>query len=326
MKSPLLKIQLTIVIIGILLMGIKFFAWWITDSNALLTDALESIVNVVAGAFTLYSLYLSLKPVDADHPYGHGKVEYIAAGIEGSLIGIAGISMIVKATIDFDSNPTILALDFGILLAAAAGIINFIMGMVLVNKGKKSRSLAMIAGGKHLKSDGYTSAGMIAGLLIVFFTNELWLDNVIAISLGLILLYTCLQIIRKAIAGIMDETDMDMIEEVVLVLNQNRKSNWIDIHNLRVIKYGTSFHIDCHVTLPWYLNLRQAHDEMDEIQRIVEAGLKTRVEFFIHNDPCLPSSCSICTIADCKVRENDFIGKMEWNPNKLMQNQKHGIK
>lgn len=306
-------------------MGIKFFAWWLTDSNALLTDALESIVNVLAGTFTLYSLYLSLKPVDADHPYGHGKVEYIAAGIEGSLIGIAGISMIIKASFDFNSSNGIHSLDFGIILASAAGLINFIMGIVLVNKGKKSRSLAMIAGGKHLKSDGYTSAGMILGLLIVFFTNEFWLDNVIAVLLGLILLFTCLQIIRKAIAGIMDETDLEMIEEVVAVLNENRQKNWIDIHNLRVIKYGTSFHIDCHVTLPWYLNLRQAHDEMDEIQKIVEEKLNARVEFFIHNDPCLPASCSICTIADCKVRENVFIEKIEWNAKKLMENQKHGI-
>lgn len=307
-------------------MGIKFFAWWLTDSNALLTDALESIVNVLAGSFTLYSLYLALKPVDADHPYGHGKVEFIAAGIEGSLIGIAGISMILKAAFDFNSASGIDSLDLGIILAASAGLINFIMGTVLVNKGKKARSLAMIAGGKHLKSDGYTSAGMISGLLIVFFTNEFWLDNVIAVLLGVILLYTCLQIIRKAIAGIMDETDLEMIEEVVVVLNENRQKNWIDIHNLRVIKYGTSFHIDCHVTLPWYLNLRQAHDEMDEIQRIVEEKLNAKVEFFIHNDPCLPTSCSVCTIADCKVREYNFTKKIEWNAASLMANQKHIIK
>lgn len=325
MKSPLLKIQIFIVLIGIVLMGLKFFAWWLTDSNALLTDALESIVNVLAGAFTLYSLYLSLKPVDTDHPYGHGKVEFIAAGIEGSLIGMAGISMIIKASLDFNSTAGIGSLDIGILLATLAGLINFIMGTVLVNKGKKSRSLAMISGGKHLKSDGYTSAGMILGLLVVYFTDEFWLDNVIAVSLGLILFYTCLQIIRKSIAGIMDETDMEMIEEVVAVLNQNRKKNWIDIHNLRVIKYGTSFHIDCHVTLPWYLDLRLAHDEMDEIQKIVEEKLNAKVEFFIHNDPCLPASCSICTLADCKVRQNEFKKKVEWNAAVLMENQKHFI-
>lgn len=307
-------------------MSIKFIAWYFSHSNAILTDALESIVNVLAALFTLYSLYLSVKPKDKDHPYGHGKIEFIAAGIEGGLIGIAGLLMVIKASNDFFVLNVIHQLDLGIALVTIAGIINYLLGFFMVRKGKSVRSYALMAGGKHLQSDGYTSAGMIIGLLVVYFTEILWLDNVVAILLGLILIFSCVSIIRKSIGGIMDEADMELVEDVIKSLKENRSPNWIDIHNLRVIKYGDSLHIDCHVTLPWYLNLQQAHDEMDKIQFAVEKNMDTKVEFFIHNDPCIPSSCSICKISDCKVRQAPFTNEISWNLDNMIENSKHGIK
>lgn len=324
MKTSLVKLQWWILSTGILLMGIKFVAWYFSHSNAILTDALESIVNVLAAGFTLYSFYLSAKPVDKDHPYGHGKVEFIAAGIEGGLIGIAGLLMIVKASGDFFTAKEIHHLDYGILLVTLAGVINYLLGFYMVKKGKFVRSFALIAGGKHLQSDGYTSAGMIIGLLVVYLTEILWLDNVVAILLGLMLIFSCISILRKSIGGIMDEADMELVEEVVKVFTKNRSENWIDIHNLRVIKYGDSLHIDCHVTLPWYLNLKQAHDEMDKMQHSVEKSMDTKAEFFIHNDPCVPTSCAICKL-DCKVRVKEFTHEIVWNMDSLLENKKHGL-
>lgn len=325
MKNGLLRFQFWILLTGIVLMCIKFLAWYFSHSNAILTDALESIVNVLAAGFTLYSFYFAVKPKDKEHPYGHGKIEFIAAGIEGGLIGIAGLIMMVKSSNDFFASNNIHQLDFGIILVTIAGTINYLLGYFMVKKGKSVRSMALVAGGRHLQSDGYTSAGLIIGLLVVYLSQILWLDNVVAILLGLILIFSCISIIRKSIGGIMDEADMELVEDVIKSLKENRSINWIDIHNLRVIKYGDSLHIDCHVTLPWYLNLQEAHDEMDKIQLAVEKNMETKVEFFIHNDPCLPKSCTICRISDCKVRKNDFVKEIEWNLDNLITNQKHNI-
>lgn len=326
MKNSTIKLQTWILIAAFLLMGIKLIAWYFSGSNAILTDALESIVNILAAAFTLYSLYLSVKPKDKEHPYGHGKIEYIAAGIEGGLIGITGIMMIIKASTEFDQATTLTNLDLGIILSVMAGIVNYMMGFYMIRRGKKLRSVSMVAGGKHLQSDGYTSAGMIIGLVVIYLTEKYWVDNLIAIILGLILIFSCVAILRKSVAGIMDETDHETVNEVIEVLKSNRRLQWIDIHNLRIIKYGASLHIDCHVTLPWYLNLQEAHEEMDEMQRVVETNFNTAVEFFIHNDPCLPESCRLCKIMDCKHRKFNFEKEVEWNTENLLTNRKHSIR
>lgn len=313
-------------IAAFLLMGIKLIAWFFSQSNAILTDALESIVNILAAAFTLYSLYLSVKPKDREHPYGHGKVEYIAAGIEGGLIGITGIMMIIKASVEFDQPAALTNLDLGIILSVFAGVVNYIMGYYMVFRGKKLRSVSMIAGGKHLQSDGYTSAGMIIGLVVVYLTEKYWIDNLIAVLLGLFLIFSCVTILRKSVAGIMDETDQEIVEEVIDVLRKNRRIRWIDIHNLRIIKYGAALHVDCHVTLPWYLNLQEAHEEMDFIQNTVEEKFSTEVEIFIHNDPCLPESCRLCKIKDCEFRKFEFEKEVEWNTDNLLTNRKHSLR
>lgn len=304
---------------------IKLLAWYITASNSILSDALESIVNIIAGAFTWYSLWLSAKPKDKEHPYGHGKIEFIAAGFEGSLIIIAGIAIIVKSIYNFKNPQIIYSLDAGIYLTFFAGLVNYITGDILVKKGKKKRSSAMIASGKHLKSDAYTSVGLIVGLLLVIFTHQYILDNFIAIIFASLIIWMGIKIIKNSLSGIMDENDETIINELSLIFNACRNENIIDIHNLRVIRYGTQLHIDCHATLPYYFNLQQAHDILDNIDKTINKKMGASVEFFIHTDPCIESSCFICEKHDCAVRKNKFVKKIDWNSDNLLNNKKHGL-
>lgn len=324
-NNKTIAVQKWVTITGVLLLIIKFIAYYLTHSVAILTDALESIVNVVAGFISLYGLYVAARPRDANHPYGHGKAEFLSAGIEGTLIFIAGIFIIIESVDKFLHPLPIQKLDTGIILIAVAGIINFVAGRIAINTGKKNNSLAITATGKHLVSDSVSTAGLIIGLLILYFTKVKWIDSVVAILFGGIIIYTGIKIMRTSVAGIMDESDNNLIDHLVVLLNKNRRPNWIDMHNLRVIKYGSSLHLDCHVTMPWYLNLDEAHVEVDALALLVKSEFGDAFELFVHTDGCLPFSCRICSKPDCQVRKHPFEQLLQWDSNNIFLNKKHEL-
>ena len=323
--SQNLNIQKFIALVSIVLFLIKLFAWYITGSIAILTDALESIVNVVAGLIGLYSLYLSSKPKDIDHPYGHGKVEFISAAIEGTLISIAGLFIIYEAVKNLANPHSIQQLDYGIILVAITAIINYITGTYALKTGKKNNSLALIASGRHLRSDTYTTAGIVAGLALLYFTNIAWIDSVVAIVFAVIIIVTGYKVIRSSVAGIMDEADVDLLKNVVETLNNNRSVNWMDLHNLRIIKFGPTIHLDCHLTVPWYFNVIEAHSEIDKLSGLVRKDYGESVELFVHSDGCMYFSCPICDKMDCPVRQHEFVKKVKWTMENISSNQKHNI-
>lgn len=325
-SKSIIKLQKIVFCVGIFLLAIKVIAWWLTGSVAILTDALESIINVVAGGFTLYSLYVSFLPKDQNHPYGHGKIEFIAAGIEGTLIALAGIYIFYEAIVQLvTGHHAIQKLGYGIILVAIAGIINWILGYITVKKGQEQKSLPLIAGGKHLMSDSYSSIALILGLGLVMLTDWLWLDSIIAICFSLFISYTGFHIIREAIAGIMDEADEQLLEEYLAVLNENRTANWIDIHNIRFIKYGSNLHLDCHLTVPWFFNTREAHKEYEKLRNITHKHFNNQVELFVHIDDCVPESCEICERSECALRQKRFIKKVIWDVENTTQIPRHRI-
>jgi cation diffusion facilitator family transporter len=320
-----IKVQQWIAGISIILFIVKIFAWYITGSVAILTDGLESIVNVVAGLIGLYSLYVSAKPKDVDHPYGHGKVEFISAAVEGTLISVAGFVIIYEAITNLLHPTPIKKLDWGIILIAGTALINYVAGSVCVKTGKKNNSLALIASGKHLLSDTYTTLGIVAGLILLYFTKITWIDSVVALVFALVIIYTGVRIIRSSIAGIMDKADERLLRELVNTLNKNRSVNWIDLHNLRIIKYGPTLHLDCHLTVPWYFNVHEAHKEIDALSALVKKNYGDSVELFVHSDGCLDFSCSICNKLECHVRQHPFQEKLEWTMANISNNNKHRI-
>jgi cation diffusion facilitator family transporter len=325
MDKKLFRIQLVVVLIGVVLLAAKFAAYLITHSNTILTDALESIINVVAGVFALYSLYLSYKPRDEDHPYGHGKVEFIAAGFEGILIALAGLLIVGKSAFAFFHPAKVENLDIGFAIVIVSGIVNYILAVVLINTGTKHNSLTLRADGEHLKSDAYSSFGILIGIALIWFTKWNFLDNVVAIIFGFFIAYTGVKLVRKSLAGIMDEADQTIIDSIIKLLNEHRLAQWIDIHNLRIIQYGSILHIDCHVTLPWYYTLEQAHNEMEAIAKLVNEKHSSQIEFFIHGDPCIFESCKICSLQNCAVRKQPNELKIEWTLENVTRNKKHGL-
>ncbi|HEY3401882.1 MAG TPA: cation diffusion facilitator family transporter [Ohtaekwangia sp.] len=320
-----ISVQRWVAIISVVLLLIKLGAYFLTHSVAILTDALEGIVNVVAGFIGLYSLYIAAKPRDADHPYGHGKVEFISAALEGSMISIAGSLIIYESIKNLLTPEPLRQLDIGILLIAFAGAANYVMGSICVRTGKKNNSMALIASGKHLQSDTYSTLGILTGLAILYFTNIYWLDSVVAIVFSLIILYTGYKIIRSSIAGIMDEADTQLLNKTVVMLNENRRENWIDLHNLRIIKYGSVLHLDCHLTVPWYLNVHEAHREIDALSSLVKKEFGNSLEMFVHSDGCLDFSCRICSKGECNVRKHAFEKKVEWTVENISGDVKHTI-
>lgn len=324
-NNETISVQKWVTITGVVLLVIKFVAYYLTHSVAILTDALESIVNVVAGIISLYSLYVAARPRDADHPYGHGKAEFLSAGVEGTLIFLAGIFIIIEALGALINPKPLQQLDKGILLVAFCGMVNLMVGLLALKTGKKNQSLAVTATGKHLISDSISTAALIIGLLVLYFTKILWVDSIIAIIFSGIIIYTGVKIMRSSVAGIMDEADNKLLQRLVVILNKNRRINWIDLHNLRVIKYGSSLHLDCHVTMPWYLNLEEAHKEVDELALLVRSEFGNALELFVHTDGCLPFSCSICIKNDCHVRKYPFEQKLEWDSDNIFQNKKHRL-
>ncbi len=319
-----IRLQALVLCAGLVLMAVKFLAWRLTHSNTILSDALESIVNVVAGAFALYSLILAAKPRDREHPYGHGKVEFISAGIEGGLVVLAGGAIIWRAVQALLSDQQLHDLDTGILLTGGAGALNLVMGLTLRSRGKKARSITMEASGAHLLSDAWSTVAMVIGLLLIRITGLLWLDQLFAIAFAVYIIITGLRIFRRSVAGIMDEADLELAATVIAMLEENRREQWVDVHNFRMIKYGSVLHIDCHVTLPWYYSLEQAHHEITAIEELVNVRHDQDVELFIHMDPCIPRSCSICQLAECPVRKAPFKDRITWTLDSVLGNAKHG--
>ena len=320
-----LSVQKWVAAISVVLLVAKFIAYYITHSVSILTDALESIVNVAAGFIGLYSLYIVSLPRDKNHPYGHGKAEFLSAAIEGTLITSAGAIIIYKAVRSIITPVELQKLDYGIYLVAGTALINFVVGYITGRKGKKTGSLALTASGKHLISDSYTTFGIIAGLIIIYFKGWKWIDPAIAILFGTIIIYTGYKILRKSIAGIMDEADVDLLKRIVDVLNKNRRENWVDLHNLRIIKYGSILHLDCHLTVPWYLNVHEAHNEIDALSSLVRKEFGESVELFVHSDGCLPFSCKICSKQNCSERKHNFEEQIGWSVENILQNQKHHL-
>ncbi len=318
-----LRLQKIVTVIAVVLFIIKIIAWYLTRSVSVLTDALESIVNITAGFISLFGLYIAAKPRDANHPYGHGKAEFLSAAAEGGLMMLAGVFIIYESIDHFIYPKELKKLDYGILLIAITAAINYITGSYCVKTGKQNNSLALVASGKHLQTDTWSTLGIIAGLILIWFTNLQWIDSAVAIGFACFIIYTGYRIVRSSVAGIMDEADKALLQKMVKLLNTNRRVNWIDLHNLRIIKYGNVLHMDCHLTVPWYLNVKEAHTEMDALSLLIQKEFGESVELFIHADACLDFSCNICHKMECTVRQHPFEKRIEWTVDNISRNTRH---
>lgn len=318
-----IKFQRVALFVGIILFIIKVAAYYLTKSNAILTDALEGLVNILGAAFGVFSMYYATRPSDQNHPYGHGKIEFISSGFEGALVLLAGVSMVAKSSYSFLYPQVISISSMGIGLVALAGVINYALGWLMVKQGKSGNSVQLQAGGKHLLSDGYSTAGLLIGLIVVWLTGLNFLDNVLAIVLGVLISVTGFKIIRKSIAGVMDEADPEQLDKVAKVLELKRNPAWVDIHNFKIVRYGSKLHLDVHLTLPWYYSLKDSHDEVNALESVLEAVFENDLEASIHAEPCLPVSCGICSLDFCAHRQSKFEKRVPWDKNYIYEDKHH---
>jgi cation diffusion facilitator family transporter len=303
---------LTSFLVGFTLMAGKFYVYWLTGSAAILSDALESIINVVASAFALGSIIFAAKRPDACHPYGHGKIEYFSAGFEGALIILAALGIFYQAWSRLFSPRELLNLNVGLLLLLAISVANLILGLALVRVGRRTQSLALVADGKHILTDVYTSLGVLVGLALALFTGWYWLDGAVALLVGLNILYIGAQLMQESGAGLLDASDPELLEEIAGILREHRKDLWIDVHRLRARRAGNRVFVDFHLILPRDLRLEEGHREVKELERIFDAHYQGRADVLIHLDPCERPECPICGFDPCVHRLEETKEQKLW--------------
>ncbi len=299
-------------LVGTALMGLKFYNYSLTGSTAILSDALESIINVVASGFALMSVILVSRPPDFCHPYGHGKIEYFSAGFEGALIVIAALGIVHQGYQQITTPHELPNLEAGLWLLMLTGLVNLVLGLGLLRLGRRSRSLTLIADGKHVLTDVCSTVGVLAGLLLVQQTGLYWLDGAIACLMAVIILVTGASLMRHSYAGLMDAADPELLNEISRLVNEQRRENWIDIHRLRAWRAGNRLFLDFHLILPRDLTLEDAHAEVMELRRILETRLGGVVEAMIHAEPCSEPECPICGFDPCRLRQRPFKQRKPW--------------
>ena len=320
------RVQRYIAILSVVLFLAKMLAWYLTHSVTVLTDALESTVNVIAGFLGLFSIILANTPRDTNHPYGHGKAEFLSSAVEGTLILISGVVIIYEAILHLLVPHQLEKLNVGLLIVAISGGINFLAGKYAENKGRKSNSMILVSAGKHLQTDAYSTIAIIIGLTLVLLTKNhwMWLDSIVALCFSVIIMITGYKVLRRSISGIMDETDTVLLKQVIDVLQGSRLPQWIDLHNLRVIQYGSMMHIDAHMTLPWYYRVVDADKEIHALETLIKSKFSNQVELFIHIDGCMPYQCKLCAMPACAERKHAYRQQLVWNTSNVWTDAKHG--
>lgn len=291
---------------GIALLVLKFWAFRVTNSQGVFSDAMESIVNVVAAGLAIIVVIIAAKPADKDHPYGHGKVEYFSAAFEGGMIAFASVLICVEAVQALLGHQSLQEINFGLAVVVGAGLVNLVLGLFLVHSGKKSQSVALVASGQHVISDFWTSAGVAVGLLLVQITGLKWLDAASALVVGIFLGYTGIILVRRSIGGLLDEEDREVLRNLLKIMEKDRTEGIIQLHHCRIIRAGRYHHIDAHAVVPEFWDVAQAHTNTSIFESKIIEEYPYQGELHLHVDPCRRAYCSVCDVENCPIRTEPF--------------------
>ncbi|GIW39814.1 MAG: cation transporter [Candidatus Binatia bacterium] len=297
------------VLVGSALLGAKYAAYRWTGSNAIFSDAMESIVNVVAALFALFGVHFAARPADRSHPYGHGKVEFLSAGFEGGLVAFAAVTIVYQGILGLLQGVELHEVDLGLAVTVGAGVVNAGLGFVLLHVGRRYDSLTLVADGQHVLSDFWTSAGVAGGLVLVRWTGWSWVDSLVAVLVGVHLGWTGFRLLREAAAGLLDEEDRELLSEILVALNECVTPGIIRIHNLRAIRSGRFLHVDAHLVVPEFWSVERAHEEADAFERRVKQRGRIQGEIVFHTDPCRRAYCARCDVPACPIRVEPFRGR-----------------
>jgi cation diffusion facilitator family transporter len=297
-----IRVSLLSITAGLLILGMKYYAFIVSNSAALKSDAIENVVNVVAAVFALGAIVFAGKPADREHPYGHGKVEHFSAAFEGGMISLAAVIIGYDALRTLWENPPLEALGRGMAINFVAGLFNGALGLFLIHSGRKQRSQALIADGHHVLSDFYTTLGLGVGLFLVHLTGWRWLDVVIALLIGCFLAWTGFKLVRTSSSALLDTEDPELVERLVEAINRVRPVDVLAIHELRTLRSGRFVHVDIHVMVPEFYSISQSHDVADAFAKAVVQASGIEGELQTHVDPCQRALCAQCGVEGCPLR------------------------
>lgn len=300
------RLAVVTVAIGVSLLGVKLVAVGMTGSRAILSDALESIVNVVAAFVLLGSVTFAQQPADEEHPWGHGKIEALTAGLEGALLLAAAGGILWASIPDFFDPRPLERLAEGTLLIATTGIVNFAFGGVLVRRGRRLHSQALVADGRHLMADAATTAGLVVGVGVVAWTGLPWLDPALACAIAAWVLYTGISVLRTAVRSLLDVRRPEYVARIAELLREADPEGMLDPHELRILDAGTEVFVSLHVRAPRYWTIERARVMVDEVKQAVAQISECPVTVTVELDPCIDDDCPGCSIDDCPIRVTAF--------------------
>jgi cation diffusion facilitator family transporter len=306
-------------VVGSGLLAAKVVAYQLTQSTAIFSDALESIVNVVASVFALSALLFAAAPADRGHPYGHGKIEFFSATFEGGLIAFAALVILYQAWIAAWAGVEVRQIDLGLAITAAAGVVNLGLGVFLVRVGEHANSLTLVADGHHVLSDFWTSLGVVVGLLLVRITGSGWFDPLVAALVAVNLAWTGVRLVRQAAGGLLDEEDPKLLGVLVGAFNASVLPGIIRVHRVRAIRSGRFSHIDAHLVVPEFWSVERAHEAANSFERRVIEASALEGEIVFHIDPCQRLYCARCDIADCPIRAEAFQARAAFTADEIVQ-------
>ncbi|EYT62590.1 transporter [Dietzia sp. UCD-THP] len=272
--STLKKFAWLSVATSIVTIALKMAAWWVTGSVGLLSDAAESVVNLVASVVALIAITVAERPADDDHQYGHSKAEYFSAGVEGAMIFVAS-TFILYTGVERLINPVpIESLGLGLAISVVAAVVNGVVGTLLIRAGIRHRSPTLKADGKHLMTDVVTSVGVVIGVALVWITGWEFLDPIVAIAVGLNILFIGYKLVHESGMGLMDATLPDEDNQAIQeVLDRHRQPGRVDFHELRTRESGRWRFVEFHALVPGDWSVDQGHDLVETVEQEIHAAL-----------------------------------------------------
>ena len=264
----------------------KTAAFFLTDSAAIFSDAVESVVHLLATVFVGFSLWYSFQPADTGHPYGHGKIAYFSSGFEGVLILIAAVAIFFTAVEDLMYGSDLSQLDLGLGIIGGLAMVNLVLGLYLIRVGKRHNNLVLISNGQHVLTDMWTSVGVLVGITLVRFTGASWLDPVVAIGVALNITWTGTRLVRQSIAGLMERADETYTAAILELLEEARREGIISsFHQVRHRRVHDQLWVEYHLLFPGDLSITQAHDRSHFIEDRIASRFSDNVFVTAHLEP-----------------------------------------
>lgn len=272
------------VIVGLAVLAIKSLAWWVTGSVALLSDALESTVNVATATAALAAIHVAQRPADANHPYGHHKAEYFSAVFEGVMIIVAALVIMFEVYRGLQSPVKLQAPAAGLVISGAAGALNAFWSWTLITQGRRLRSPSLVADGKHLRSDVVSSVGVLLGILLAVTTGWTILDPILAALLAVNILWSGWKVVRESLSGLMDEAVPEAMLARIRSVISSEALGAVEAHDLRTRQSGRAVFIDFHLVVDGTTPVADAHDLCDRIEAALKEAVSDSV-VTIHVEP-----------------------------------------